>query len=53
VQPAEAAFTLRAPWRTVTVFDLDSGQARTVSPDASGRVSLGATPHDFAVGLKR
>ena len=51
VQPAEASFTLRSPWRTVTVFDLDTRHARTVTPDASGRVSLGTTPHDFLIGL--
>jgi hypothetical protein len=52
VQPSEAAFTLRATWRSVVVFDLDTGQAHTVSPDAAGRVSLGVTSHDFLIGLK-
>ena len=53
VRPAEAAFTLRETWRAVTVFDLDARQARTVQPDASGRVTLGTTDHDFLIGLRR
>jgi hypothetical protein len=53
VQPAEAAFTLRQTWRTVTVFDLDTRQARTVTPDASGRITLGVTSHDFLIGLRK
>ncbi len=53
VQPAEAAFTLRSPWRTVTVFDLDTRQARAVTPDAAGRISLGVTSHDFLVGVRK
>ncbi len=52
-QPAEAAFTLRAPWKSVVAFDLDTRQARSVSPDTSGRVSLGMTDHDFLIGLAR
>ncbi len=53
VQPAEAAFTLRAAWSKVVVFDLDTRQARTVTPDAAGRVALGVTPHDFLIGLRK
>ena len=53
VQPSEASFTLRSPWRTVTVFDLDTRQARTVTPDTSGRVSLGTSSHDFLIGLHK
>jgi hypothetical protein len=53
VQPAEAAFTLRGPWRAVTAFDLDTRQGRAVTPDASGRVALGVTDHDFLIGLRR
>ena len=52
VQPVEAAFTLRAAWRSAVVFDLDTRLARTVTPDASGRVSLGVTSHDFLIGLR-
>lgn len=52
-QPSDASFTLRSPWRTVTVFDLDTRQAHIVTPDAAGRVSLGVTTHDFLIGLKQ
>ncbi len=52
VQPSEASFILRSAWRKVTVFDLDTRQARTVTPDASGRVTLGTTAHDFLIGLR-
>jgi hypothetical protein len=52
VQAAEAAFTLRAAWRKVVVFDFDTRQAHAVTPDAAGRVSLGVTSHDFLIGLK-
>lgn len=53
VQPAEAAFTLRGTWARVTVYDLDTREARTVTPDAAGRVTLGVTAHDFLVALRK
>ena len=53
VRPAEAVFRLRETWRSVKAFDLDARQARTVQPDASGRVTLGTTDHDFLIGLRR
>jgi len=53
VQPAEAAFTLRKPWNQVVVFDLDTREARAVTPDAAGRVTLGVSSKDFLVGLRR
>ena len=53
VRPAEAAFALRGAWRSVTAFDLDARQARAAQPDASGRVTLGTTDHDFLIGLRR
>ena len=53
VQPAEASFTLREPWRKIAVYDLDTRQTRSVTPDASGRVSLGSTAHDFLIGLRK
>ena len=53
VQPSEASFTLRSAWHTVTVFDLDTRQTHTVTPDTAGRVSLGTTSHDFLIGLHK
>jgi hypothetical protein len=52
-QPSDAALTLRSPWRTAVAFDLDTRQARTVVPDASGRIALGNTSHDFLIGLRQ
>lgn len=53
VQPAEAAFTLRAAWGRIVVYDLVTRQARTVTADAAGRVTLGVTDHDYLIGLRR
>jgi len=54
VQTAEAAFTLSQPkaWRSITVFDLDTQQALPARPDATGRITLQATSHDFLIGLR-
>ncbi|HNX34750.1 MAG TPA: hypothetical protein PKM57_08985 [Kiritimatiellia bacterium] len=53
VQPAEAAFTLRQGWTRIVAYDLDARQARAVTADAAGRVSLGTTSHDFLIGLHK
>ena len=53
VKAAEACFTLRKKWKTVTVFDLDTQKAQTVTPNESGRVTLGTSLHDFLIGLSR
>ncbi len=53
VQPAEASLTLREAWRKIAVYDLDTRQTRTATADASGRVSLGITAHDFLIGLHK
>jgi len=53
VRPSEAALTLVSPWRTAVAFDLDTREARTLTPDASGHLTLGTTSHDFVIGLRR
>ncbi len=53
VQNAEAAFTLQAKWKKIIALDIDTRQSRTLTPDSSGRVSLGITTHDFLIGLIR
>ena len=53
VQPVEAAFSLHGSWSKIVAYDLDLRQACAVTPDATGRIALGVTSHDFLIGLRK